>query len=82
MEETSIMCRQTTGIHPFDPNRKFVRVTGVNSRGFVEFEFSVGVPDMFVELALPAVAFDAFCIAQDVVRLEGETEPTTIRSKQ
>ena len=42
----------------FDPRRRFVRVTGVSSRGFVEFEFSIGSPELCVELLLPPAAFE------------------------
>jgi phenol hydroxylase P0 protein len=33
--------------------RRYVRITGRSANGFVTFEFSVGWPDMSVELALP-----------------------------
>jgi phenol hydroxylase P0 protein len=86
------MTQQTTANQAFDPGLKFVRVTGLNLRGFVEFEFAVGGPEMFVELTLPTDAFDAFCTTQNVVRLDGSghphtglntdlnTDPTTLRS--
>lgn len=66
----------------FDPTRKFVRVTGINRRGFVEFEFSVGIPELCVELMLPRAAFEEFCVAQNAVRLGAKGEPMTSRSKQ
>ena len=53
-----------------DPQQRFVKVTGVNSRGFVEFEFSIGSPDLCVELMLPRQAFDEFCATQQVRRLD------------
>ncbi|MEM5327725.1 phenol hydroxylase subunit [Paraburkholderia sp. JHI2823] len=65
-----------------DTTRKFVRVTGINPRGFVEFEFAVGIPELCVELMLPRDAFEEFCIAQNAVRLAAEGEPMTSRSKQ
>lgn len=53
-----------------DPRRRFVRVTGTNAQGFVEFEFAIGLPELCVELMLPPQAFDAFCAAQGVERLD------------
>ena len=58
-----------TANDPFDPGRRFVKVTGINARGFVEFEFSVGQPELCVELMLPLAAFEEFCVAQNVSRL-------------
>lgn len=66
----------------FDPARRFVRVTGINPRGFVEFEFSVGIPDLCVELMLPQAAFEEFCISQSAERLTSCGEPMTSRSEQ
>ncbi|WP_415913625.1 phenol hydroxylase subunit [Paraburkholderia sp. J63] len=71
MEATPIMNQTTTDQPPFDPGCKYVRVTGTNSRGFVEFELSIGgAPELAVELTLPPAAFDAFCVEQRVTRLD------------
>ncbi len=51
------------------PLKKFVRVTGVRSGRYVEFEFSVNDADLTVELILPLAAFEEFCALQEVVRL-------------
>lgn len=53
-----------------DTRRRFVRVTGTNPHGFIEFEFSIGLPELCVELMLPPVAFEAFCAAQGAERLD------------
>jgi phenol hydroxylase P0 protein len=45
----------------FDPGKKFVRVNELRKDGFVEFEFAVGEPGLFVEMILPASSFDEFC---------------------
>jgi len=45
--------------------RRYVRVTG-RHQGIVAFEFSVGWPDMSVELALPEDSFNAFCLKNKV----------------
>ena len=43
--------------------RRFVRVTRRRPDGFVEFDFAMGEPELFVELVLPDEAFQAFCAA-------------------
>ena len=76
------MYRQETDIHRFDPGQRFIRVTGINEHGFVEFEFAVGGPELFVELMLPPTEFEAFCVAQNALRLDETNPPTINRSKQ
>jgi phenol hydroxylase P0 protein len=56
------------------PLRKFVRVTGVRSGRYVEFEFSVNDADLTVELILPFAAFEEFCMLQEAVRLTPDGE--------
>ncbi|MCA7928001.1 phenol hydroxylase subunit [Burkholderia cepacia] len=76
MEATPNMNPPDTDLSPLDPGRKCVRVTGTNSRGFVEFELSIGgAPELCVELTLPPAAFDAFCREQQVTRLDVEANP-------
>lgn len=53
-----------------DTRRRYVRVTGKNAHGFVEFEFAIGLPELCVELMLRPQAFDAFCAAQGAERLD------------
>lgn len=53
-----------------DPTRRYVRICEERTDGFIEFEFSIGDPDLCVELMLPKEAFDEFCIANEVVILE------------
>lgn len=50
---------------------RYVRVQEVRSDGFVEFDFAIGEPEIFVELILPAPAFEEFCSANNVTLLEG-----------
>jgi len=54
--------------------RRYVRVTGRGPNGFVAFEFSVGWPDMSVELALPEDLFNDFCIKNNVQFLDEPVE--------
>ena len=56
------------------PLRKFVRVTGVRSGRYVEFEFSVNDADLTVELILPFSAFEEFCTLQEATRLPPAAE--------
>ena len=46
--------------------RRYVRITERRANGFVAFEFSVGWPDMSVELALPEDLFNDFCKKNNV----------------
>jgi len=54
----------------FDPEKKFVRVVELREDGFIEFDFAVGEPEIFVEMILPAAAFDDFCASQRVTFLD------------
>ncbi len=52
-----------------------VRVTNPDRHGFVEFQFSLGDPTLYLEMTLPQVAFQQFCRAHGARRLsaaEGE----------
>lgn len=53
-----------------DLSQRFVRVLGRWENGYVEFAFSVGWPELSVELILPAPAFEAFCAAHRVRYLD------------
>lgn len=53
-----------------DTRLKYVRVTERRPDGLVAFEFSIGWPELAVELMLPAAAFDEFCARHAVQRLD------------
>jgi len=53
-----------------DLTQRFVRVLGRRDNGFVEFSFSLGWPELSVELLLPAPDFEAFCRTHRVRRLD------------
>ncbi len=55
-----------------DAGRKFVRVTGCRGKSFIEFDFAIGSPELFVELILPEDAFAEFCRSNEVVLLPAE----------
>lgn len=60
-------------IHPTDPmpeldtSKRFVRVIERRTDGLVSFEFSIGWPELAVELMLPSAAFDEFCARNQVI---------------
>lgn len=54
---------------PWQGLTKYVRVRSRARPGFVEFDFSIGDPNLFLEMILPEVAFEAFCRANDCVHL-------------
>lgn len=62
----------------FDTARRFVRVRGARGNGFVEFDFAIGEPELFVEMILSKEAFAEFCTRNQVEMLPAlasEDEP-------
>ncbi|WP_020394567.1 phenol hydroxylase subunit [Thiolinea disciformis] len=57
-----------------DISKRYVRVTGVRNQRFVEFDFSIGDPSLFVELVLPFEQFRQFCQRQQVQELTPEQQ--------
>lgn len=57
-----------------DVNLKYVRVLERRADGLVSFEFSIGWPELAVELLLPTAAFDAFCTQHQVIWREEQDE--------
>ena len=53
-----------------DTSLRFVRVLERRADGLVSFEFSIGWPELAVELMLPGPAFEAFCANNRVQRLD------------
>ncbi|WP_018989556.1 phenol hydroxylase subunit [Aromatoleum toluclasticum] len=53
-----------------DIDRKYVRLVERRADGLVEFEFAIGEPDLCVEMLLPAEAYEQFCAANRVIRLD------------
>lgn len=52
-----------------DTRRKFVRVTGSRGEKFVEFDFAIGEPELFVEMILTHEAFAEFCEVNQVEQM-------------
>ncbi|PWR23173.1 phenol hydroxylase subunit [Zavarzinia compransoris] len=57
-----------------DTGKRYVRVRNLRDDGFVEFDFAMGEPELFVELVLRPEAFDEFCAANKVRFLSPEGE--------
>jgi len=45
---------------------RYVRITDPDHRGYVEFQFSIGDPGLYLEMTLPPAAFEEFCRAHAV----------------
>ncbi|PKM28772.1 MAG: phenol hydroxylase [Gammaproteobacteria bacterium HGW-Gammaproteobacteria-11] len=56
----------------FDEMVRYIRVRSEPDARFVEFDFAIGHPDLFVELALPPGAFEQFCKHNHVVHMDEE----------
>jgi len=54
--------------------KKYVHVTEIKSSGLIEFDFSIGDPCMYVELALPKKQFEEFCKNNTVEHLSRQQE--------
>jgi phenol hydroxylase P0 protein len=53
-------------------DRRFVRFRHLDARGFAHFDFSIGDPELFVELSLPRCSYEEFCTANAVTHLTSE----------
>ncbi|NQD93044.1 phenol hydroxylase [Pseudomonas sp. CrR25] len=54
----------------FDQLPRYVRVRSAPHAAFVEFDFAIGYPDLFVELVLPPDAFARFCTQNQVQHMD------------
>ena len=59
----------TVDLPACDLSRRSVRVLQRRANGFVEFEFSVGWPELVVELTMTEPDFQAFCSRQNATVL-------------
>lgn len=53
---------------------KYIRITGDRNAKFVEFDFAINDPTLFVELVLPKQAFEQFCQHNQVIEMTAEQE--------
>lgn len=51
---------------------KYIRVRSKPDARFVEFDFAIGEPSLFVELIMPPTAFTAFCTKNAVIHMNDE----------
>lgn len=56
------------------PLTKYIRVTGERDAKFVEFDFAIQDPTLFVELVLPQQAFQHFCEINHVTEMTTEQQ--------
>lgn len=54
----------------FEEMTRWIRVRSEPNARFVEFDFAIGHPDLFVELALPKAAFEEFCKHNRVIHMD------------
>ncbi|MEO0048133.1 MAG: hypothetical protein RLZZ410_1092 [Pseudomonadota bacterium] len=59
----------------FDTTKRFVRLIEKRDDGFIEFEFSVGEPEIFAEMMLTAEDFKTFCEEHKVVMIDENSNP-------
>ena len=52
--------------------KRYVRITNNDRPGFVEFNFSIGDPSLYLEMILPSDAFTEFCLSNQVTFLTDE----------
>ena len=62
--------------------RRFVRITGRDRPGFVEFNFSIGDPSLYLEMILPDEAFDEFCLSNQVTFLTDEQAEAVAKQQE
>ncbi|GAA0582459.1 phenol hydroxylase subunit [Halomonas salifodinae] len=51
--------------------KRYVRVRERSER-FIEFDFAIENPELFVELIMPPLAFEEFCARNDVIFMSDE----------
>lgn len=56
----------------FDQMPRYVRVRSEPDAAFVEFDFAIGFPDLYVELVLPHQAFRQFCETHHVQHMDAQ----------
>ncbi|PHR84439.1 MAG: phenol hydroxylase [Colwellia sp.] len=60
---TSVQTDLSLGL---DITRRFVRITKERKNDFIEFDYAIGEPEIFLELVLPREAFLDFCVVNKV----------------
>lgn len=65
---------ETPLLAPEDGRARYVRFERLTERGFVEFSFGVGSPELMTELIMPLEEYKTFCRVNRVVYLTREQE--------
>ncbi len=52
--------------------QRYVRITAIRDKRYVEFDFSIDDPTLYVELCLPFESFQQFCKQNQVIHLNRE----------
>lgn len=61
--------------------KRYVRITSRDRPGFVEFDFSLDDPTLYLEMILPTAAFTEFCQANQVTFLSDEEAEAVARQQ-
>ena len=61
--------------------KRYVRVTGEDRHGNIEFQFSIDDPSLYLEMTLPPAAFEEFC-ANEQARLLTEEQGREVDSNE
>lgn len=56
----------------FDQMPRYIRIRSEPEATFVEFDFAIGYPELFVELVLPRQAFRQFCANNHVQHMDAQ----------
>src|SRR6218665_3026414 len=64
---TSVHAPEFQNLPAVDLHRRYVRLLERRGDGLVSFEFSIGWPELAVQLMLPSAAFDEFCARNHVI---------------
>lgn len=64
---TTATTPESQNLPAVDLQRRYVRLLEHRGDGLVSFEFSIGWPELAVELMLPTAAFDEFCVRHQVI---------------
>ena len=57
----------------YDQLTRYIRLRSDPGEKFIEFDFAIGHPELFVELVLPKDAFEDFCRCNNVVHMDSDT---------
>ena len=65
----------------FNELPRYARVRRVVNKRFVEFDFAIGDPSMYVELVLPMNAFATFCETNKIIMMTDDQAASVDKDK-